>query len=278
MPIRPRALVAAVVALSAHFAPALAQSETDDPVVATVDGTAIHRSEVEAAAQQLPEQYHQMPLEAIFPQLLEQVINMQLISGAAEAQDLEDDAEVQAALELARTEVLRNAYLTREVGTRVDILLGTDILKDYYVTLNLPANLVHFSQRPFSRDGIRVPFTSLMGTPICTAVVNGLEQKMIVDTGARLTYVDKALTAGLEPTCTEQDFYPTIGTFETPVYELPVTIGGQLLTMHCGVLPPALEQGIRLTGASGIIGTQLYENFIVTLAYPDSEIVLLPNK
>jgi peptidyl-prolyl cis-trans isomerase C len=115
MPIRPRALVAAVVALSAHFAPALAQSEADDPVVATVDGTAIHRSEVEAAAQQLPEQYHQMPLEAIFPQLLEQVINMQLISGAAEAQDLEDDAEVQAALELARTEVLRNAYLTREV-------------------------------------------------------------------------------------------------------------------------------------------------------------------
>jgi hypothetical protein len=60
------------------------------------------------------------------------------------------------------------------------------------------------------------------------------------------------------------------------VYELPVVIAGQQLTMRCGVLPPALDQAIRLTGASGIIGTQLYESFTVILAYPDNEIVLLP--
>ena len=168
------------------------------------------------------------------------------------------------------------AYLSREVGTRVDILMGTDIMQAYYVTLDLQAGLVHFSQRLLHGGGMRVPFKSLMGTPICTLEVAGRLQKMIIDTGAALTYVDKALAAGAVQTGTRQDFYPTIGRFETPVYELPVTIGGEQLTMRCGVLPPLLQQGIRLTGAEGILGTQLYEHFIVTLAYPDGELILLP--
>ena len=168
------------------------------------------------------------------------------------------------------------AFLSREVGTRVDILMGTDIMQASYVTLDLQAGLVHFSQRLLHGGGMRVPFKSLMGTPICTLEVAGRLQKMIIDTGAALTYVDKALAAGAVQTGTRQDFYPTIGRFETPVYELPVTIGGEQLTIRCGVLPPLLQQGIRLTGADGILGTQLYEHFIVTLAYPDGELILLP--
>lgn len=112
---RPAAFVAAFALLGAPLAPVLAQSEGDDPVVATVDGTEIYRAEIEAAARQLPEQYQQMPIDAIFPQLLDQVINMQLLTSAALEEDLESDPDVQAAMELARTEVLRNAYLTSQV-------------------------------------------------------------------------------------------------------------------------------------------------------------------
>ena len=169
------------------------------------------------------------------------------------------------------------AYLTREIGTRVDILLGTDILKDHFVTINLLDGVIHFSQGALLRNGIRVPFKSLMGTPMCLATIAGVEQQMIIDTGAKLTYVNKALTAGTAPTGTEQDFYVSLGSFETPVFELPVKIGGQNLTFRCGILPPFLDQGIQLTGASGIIGTELYKHFVVSLAYPEGEMVLKPH-
>ena len=169
------------------------------------------------------------------------------------------------------------AYLTQEVGTRVDILLGTDILKEFFVTINLFDGLLHFSRQPLLHGGMRIPFTSLMGTPIVPATIAGVDQHMIIDTGAKLTYVNKALTAGALQTATEKDFYVTLGSFETPVYELPVILGGQKMNLRCGILPPFLDQGIQLTGASGIIGTQLYKHFVVCLAYPAGEMVLQPH-
>jgi hypothetical protein len=53
-----------------------------DPVVAIVDGTPIRRSEMLATQRQLPAQFQQMPLEAIFPILLERMIDAKLISVA----------------------------------------------------------------------------------------------------------------------------------------------------------------------------------------------------
>ena len=168
------------------------------------------------------------------------------------------------------------AYLTHEVGTGVDILLGTDILKEFFVTINLFDGLIRFSRQPLLHGGMRIPFTSLMGTPIVPATIAGVDQHMIIDTGAKLTYVNKALSAGAVSTGTEKDFYVTLGSFETPVYELPVILGGQKMTLRCGILPPFLDQGIQLAGAKGIIGTELYKHFVVSLAYPAGELVLQP--
>ena len=50
-----------------------------DPVVATVNGQPIRLSELEVAQQALPQQYRNMPLQAVFPALLDRIIDSKLV-------------------------------------------------------------------------------------------------------------------------------------------------------------------------------------------------------
>jgi Ca-activated chloride channel family protein len=80
-------------------------------------------------------------------------------------------------------------YLGQNIGTHVDILLGMDIMKKFYVTVDLNANRISFSKvspiggmsdRHFNYE--RVPLTELMGTPICHCNIAGQEVEVFVDT------------------------------------------------------------------------------------------------
>src|SRR5688572_23864251 len=101
-------LVALSFGLLALSLPVHAQQPApgDHPVVATVEGAAVRRSEVEAVARSLPEQYRQVPLPQIYGMLLDRAIDFRLLANAAEDQDLAEDPEVQAALAQARAGVL----------------------------------------------------------------------------------------------------------------------------------------------------------------------------
>lgn len=112
-----RTLVALGLGLLALSLPAHAQQAdpNEDPVVAVVDGTEVRRSEVEAIARSLPEQYRQVPLPQIYGMLLDRAIDFRLLSNAAEDQDLADDPDVQAALAQARAGVLRDAYVRQHI-------------------------------------------------------------------------------------------------------------------------------------------------------------------
>jgi peptidyl-prolyl cis-trans isomerase C len=89
-----------------------------------VDGTDVRRSDVEAVARALPEQYRQVPLPQIYGMLLDRAIDFRLLANAAQEQDLAEDPTVEAALEKARAEVLRDAYIRQQIeeGTTEDKL------------------------------------------------------------------------------------------------------------------------------------------------------------
>ncbi len=94
--------------------PAMAQTPAD-PVVAVVNGTQLHKSDIEAAFQSLPEQYRQMPLESIYDPLLDRVIDSQLLLTAADKAGLADSPEVKAQLAKARDNVVRDAYIKQAI-------------------------------------------------------------------------------------------------------------------------------------------------------------------
>ncbi len=107
----------AVALAIAWSAPATAQ---DDPVIAIVDGTEFRLSELEASYQVLPEQFRQMPIEAIYQPLLDRLIDGHLLLQAAEAADVAADPEVQAEIDRTRDDVLRQTLIERAVADATD--------------------------------------------------------------------------------------------------------------------------------------------------------------
>ncbi len=117
-PLRSLVLALALAApLSAHAAvePApslqLAPSASDDPVVAKINGAEIHKSDLLAAQKQLPQQYQAVPLEAIYPQLLDQVVNNRLLIDAAKDAKLENDPEVKDRMAKLQERVVEQVYI-----------------------------------------------------------------------------------------------------------------------------------------------------------------------
>jgi peptidyl-prolyl cis-trans isomerase C len=128
-------LVALSLGLVALSLPVHAQqaAPAEDPVVAIVDGAEVRRSEVEAVARSLPEQYRQVPLPQIYGMLLDRTIDFRLLAQAAEQTDLAQDPGVQTELEQARAGVLRDAFVRQKIeeGTTADKLRARyDELKD----------------------------------------------------------------------------------------------------------------------------------------------------
>jgi Ca-activated chloride channel family protein len=172
-------------------------------------------------------------------------------------------------------------YLSRNIGTHVDILLGMDIMKKFYVTVDLNANRINFSRvspvggmvdRHFKFA--HVPLTELMGSPICHCIVAGQDIEVFIDTGARLTYVDLKLVQNITPVGREKDFLYSLGEFETPVYKLPVKIGGIDLVLRCGEMPKIMETSVLVTGKRGILGTEIFDQHVGCFAFPDDELIL----
>ena len=103
------------LSLALVLATGVAASAQDDPVVAIVDGTEFRLSDLEQTYRELPEQFRQMPLEALYEPLVDRLIDGELILRAAEASNLAEDSEVQAAIERARDDVLRQAVIEEAV-------------------------------------------------------------------------------------------------------------------------------------------------------------------
>ncbi|MFH2040035.1 MAG: VWA domain-containing protein [Chloroflexota bacterium] len=160
------------------------------------------------------------------------------------------------------------------VGTRLDLMVGADILLKYRVLLNLPNGLIQFSQPDGPGFGNRVPLRMMAGVPIATCLVSGKEIQAAFDTGSKLCYINSKLIKDLASIGKEKDFYPGMGEFETKVYEVPFEIGGMELSLRCGVLPATLEAALGLTGAQGILGVDLLQKFEIWLNLPEGEMYM----
>jgi peptidyl-prolyl cis-trans isomerase C len=96
-----------------------AADEGDDPVVAILNGEDIHLSEVEALRGQLPDQYKTMPIEFVFPFLLDRAIDSRLVLADALATDLRNDADVKERLAAIEDQIVTQVYLERVVDAGV---------------------------------------------------------------------------------------------------------------------------------------------------------------
>jgi peptidyl-prolyl cis-trans isomerase C len=92
---------------------------TDDPIVATVDGMAIHKSDVALVQRTLPPQYQQLPIEVLFPAVIERLIDAKLIAAAGRKEGLQNDTEVKRRVEQYEERVIQESYLNKRVDKAV---------------------------------------------------------------------------------------------------------------------------------------------------------------
>jgi peptidyl-prolyl cis-trans isomerase C len=111
------ALVIVTPAVAAQTAPAPAAAQ--DPVVARINGSEIHRSEVLAARQMLPAQVQQIPFEQVYPQLLDTLVTNMLAAQAGRKQKLADDPEVKKRMQWAQDQIIEEVYLRRYVTAAI---------------------------------------------------------------------------------------------------------------------------------------------------------------
>ena len=101
---------------AAQAAPAQAEA---DPVVARVNGEAVRRSDVQRMVAQLPPQVQQMPLEMIYPAVIEQLINSKLVAEAGYKANLAATPEVKDEIKRAEERAVQRAFIQKEVQARI---------------------------------------------------------------------------------------------------------------------------------------------------------------
>jgi peptidyl-prolyl cis-trans isomerase C len=90
-----------------------------DPVVATINGQPIHLSELEVAQQALPPQYRSMPLQAVFPALLDKMIDSKLVVQDGRKNKVADDPAFKKRMVFVEEQVIQDFWLQREIAKKV---------------------------------------------------------------------------------------------------------------------------------------------------------------
>jgi len=90
-----------------------------DPVVATVNGQPIHLSELEVAQQSLPQQYRNMPMQALFPALLDKMVDNKLVVLDARKNKVNDDPAYKKRMAFVEEQVMQDFWMQREIARKV---------------------------------------------------------------------------------------------------------------------------------------------------------------
>ena len=152
--------------------------------------------------------------------------------------------------------LLSAEYLTKETGIQCSGLLGNDIMGGYNLRfdfLNGTLELHDIDEGFFSDQHCQ--FTTVMGVPLIRCQVNGVPARLLVDTGATISYWQHANLKQCTSVGSKQDFYPMFGSFTTVIYAVTIDCCHWSQTLKVGSLPGLLGAAITLV-ADGILGNE----------------------
>jgi peptidyl-prolyl cis-trans isomerase C len=99
--------------------PAPPAEKLKDPVVATINGQALHLSELEVAQQALPQQYRNMPMAAVFPALLDRIIDSKLVVQDGRKNKVTDDPAFKKRMQFVEDQVVQDFWLQKQIAAKV---------------------------------------------------------------------------------------------------------------------------------------------------------------
>lgn len=110
------AFLALALAFAASPTAFAAESAPPDPVVARVDGVTLHRSDVEAARHRLPVRAQKLPFAAVYPVLVNRLVDATLVAEAGRKERLDRDPALQRQVRGYENALIEDAYLKRVIA------------------------------------------------------------------------------------------------------------------------------------------------------------------
>ena len=158
------------------------------------------------------------------------------------------------------------AEISRWVGTPVDALVGVDILNNFDMRIDPVDETLLLSDEPLTMSGDCLLLEEHASIPLIKGVIGTTGVRMYFDTGAKFSYVTPEITRSHLPVGTADDFYPGFGPFRTPLYDVQIVFGSELIQVRAGNLPPQLQTMLRVMTADGILGNAIMRSHEVIFA------------
>lgn len=89
-------------------------------VVAKVNNQPVTMGDLQAFVKMIPPQYQQMPMETLYPQLVQQLVVAKLVEAKANSLNMANDPEVLEKIEQAKKQIIEGMFIQREVNKRVN--------------------------------------------------------------------------------------------------------------------------------------------------------------
>lgn len=156
--------------------------------------------------------------------------------------------------------------LSGHIGTRINALIGADILNQYDMIISPHRRQLLVSDEEQHVEGEELELDEFMGIPIFKASVDKNTIRMFFDTGARLSYLHPDIAQTYPRIGTEQDFSLGIGRFDTETYRVPIALGRETVELVVGVLPQLLQMTLMMANISGVLGTAILSDYLVGFA------------
>ena len=167
--------------------------------------------------------------------------------------------------------------ISQYLRTRIDAVIGGDILSQYECLIDLVEGRVILSNGSLGMDGVSLRTPLRLEVPSAEVRIGSRTGIAFLDTGARLSYLDPSMATGML-VAREKDFFPLLGEFETDVYEMEVELAGLRFTGRFGVLPAALQQQLKALGAQWVIGSELLRHLPLLLDLKHHRIMIVQSQ
>ena len=163
----------------------------------------------------------------------------------------------------------------------IDGIIGLNTMKDLKrMEISKEEGFVKFGGDSSADDSSSIPIKEYMGVLTIGLKVNGKDTRVILDTGARIDYMDPSLLDTSNVIRHEKDYNPILGYFEVDGYRTTYGIGDQEIeTITYGATDMlksyVLSTGIR--GVSGVVGLNsiLMKIMGIAIEYEKNQMILI---
>lgn len=166
------------------------------------------------------------------------------------------------------------SQLNQFLSTKIDILLGGDVLSKIVFMIDWDKSIIQISSTRLEFEGVSVPVVLFMDIPIIDLRVGNENIKAFLDTGSRLSYLDSEIIRNYNSIGNASDFYPGVGQFSTSLYEIPIMFANDTRKMTFGKLPELLQKKVMEAGTKSILGNEVFKYYKIYFCFQNKKIIL----